>query len=273
MVSITYRIFLKIIMALLVIGCLGPKANANSDLMPFTPGEKLKFQLRWENVPAGSAWLEVHPIKTINGQQVYHFVMKAKSNAFVDIFYKVRDRIDAYADIEMTRSVHYEKDNHEGKHEKKETIAFDWENSRAVYHKHDEKKKKSLPLLDGSFDPLSAFYYTRTMEFDVGHQLERPVTDGRKNVVGRMRVVGRQTITLQNGNKYDTFLVEPDMKDVGGVFEKSDDSKIQLWVTADDKRIPVKIQSKVIVGHFIGELVAAKGVEGREKKILSKKAP
>lgn len=261
MTSITHHIALGIITALLVLLCVSPDSKANSNLMPFAPGERLEYQLRWENVPAGSAWLEVHPIKTINGQQAYHFVLKAESNAFVDMFYKVRDRIDAYADVEMTRSVHYEKDNREGRHTKKETIAFDWEKNCAVYSKQDEDKKKSLTLLDGSFDPLSAFYFTRTLEFDVGQQLERPVTDGRKNVVGRMRVVGRETITLQNGKKYDTFLVEPDMKDVGGVFEKSDDSKIQLWVTADDKRIPVKIQSKVVVGHFIGELVATKGVD------------
>ncbi len=251
--------FIPLIIPVLILALTTP-AWVNANAVPFTPGETLEYQLRWENVPAGSAWLTVQAVKTINGQQVYHFVMKAESNAFVDIFYKVRDRIDAYADIDMTRSVLYEKNQREGSHSKKETITFDWENSCAVFTKHDEKKEKSLSLLDGSFDPLSAFYFTRTLKYDVGHQLERPVTDGRKNIVGRMSVVGRETITLMNGKQYDTFLVEPDMKDVGGVFEKSKDSKIQLWVTADDKRIPVRIQSKVAIGHFIGELVSTQGV-------------
>ena len=49
---------------------------------------------------------------------------------------------------------------------------------------------------------------------------------------------------------YDTYLIEPELKHVGGVFEKSKDAKIQLWVTADEHRIPVKIASKVAIGHF-----------------------
>lgn len=233
---------------------------ANSKSVPFVPGEKLEYQLRWENVPAGSAWLEVLPIKDINGQQVYHFALIAESNAFVDIFYKVRDRIDAYADTDMTRSMHYAKKQREGRHEKDEIIEFDWENDKAHYSNYGEKKDP-IPLMDGSFDPLSAFYYTRTMEFDVGQELERPITDGQKNVIGRLKVVGRETIQLLNGKTFDTYRIEPEMNHVGGVFKESKGAKIQLWVTADERRIPVRIQSKVAIGHFIGELVSMAGVQ------------
>jgi len=34
-----------------------------------------------------------------------------------------------------------------------------------------------------------------------------------------------------------------------------------LWVTADKRRIPVKIKSKVVVGSFVGELVSATGLK------------
>lgn len=229
---------------------------ANSKAMPFVPGEKLEYQLRWENVPAGSAWLEVLPVKDLNGERVYHFVLIAESNAFVDFFYKVRDRIDAFANVDMTRSMRYAKKQREGRHEKDEVIEFDWESGQAHYSNYGEKKEP-ISLMDGSFDPLSAFYFTRTMPFDVGEELARPITDGQKNVIGRLKVVGRETIQLLNGDTYDTYLVEPEMNHVGGVFKESKGAKIQLWVTADEKRIPVRIQSKVVIGHFIGELVSA----------------
>lgn len=222
----------------------------------FAPGEELEYQLRWESVPAGSAWLKVLPVKTINGRQAYHFVMIAESNAFVDIFYKVRDRIDAFANLEMSRSMRYLKNQSEGNHKKYEVIEFDWDNNCAHYSNYG-KKRNPIPLQAGSFDPLSAFYYTRTMDFGIGSQLERPITDGKKNVIGRMRVVKREIIKLLNGQTYDTYLVEPEMNHVSGVFKESKGSKIQLWVTADEKHIPVRIQSKVYVGHFIGELMSA----------------
>jgi len=59
---------------------------------------------------------------------------------------------------------------------------------------------------------------------------------------------------------YDTFLVEHDLKDIGGVFEKSKNAKLKIWVIADTHRIPIKIKSKVILGSFVAELISADGI-------------
>jgi hypothetical protein len=240
----------------LAFNCAMP--SAHSAPVPFAPGERLTFELRWENIPAGSAQLEVLPIKDINGQAVYHFVMTARSNSFVDLFYKVRDRIDAFADMEMTRSVYYAKkqNGHRNKHE---IVEFDWNEGQAHYST-PEDENQPIDLMPGSFDPLSAFYYTRMALLNGARILERPVTDGKKNVIGRARIVAREKITLSNGASFDTYCLEPELKHVGGVFEKSKDAKIQVWVTADKHHIPVQIKSKVAIGHFVGELVSAEGV-------------
>jgi Flp pilus assembly protein CpaB len=55
-------------------------------------------------------------------------------------------------------------------------------------------------------------------------------------------------------------VVEPETLNIGGVFKKSKKSKLQFWITADERRIPVRIKSKVAVGHFIGDLVAVEGI-------------
>ena len=234
-------------------------ATALSRDIPFAPGEKLEYALRWENVPAGSVRLEILPVKTFNGEQVYHFVLTAETNKFIDMFFKVRDRIDAYADISMTRSIHYQKKQREGRRQRDEVVEFDWANGQAQYSNYG-KKSDPIEVQDGSFDPLSAFYYSRMMDYENGGRFERPITDGKMNGMGRMHVVGRETIKLANGTKYDTYRIEPELNHVGGVFKKSNDARIQLWVTADERRIPVRIQSKVSVGHFIGELVSVDGI-------------
>jgi hypothetical protein len=73
--------------------------------------------------------------------------------------------------------------------------------------------------------------------------------------LGRARVVKREKVTVLSGT-YDTYLVEPSLEHIGGVFKKSKDAKLQIWVTADARRIPVKIKSKVAVGSFVGELMS-----------------
>jgi len=73
-------------------------------------------------------------------------------------------------------------------------------------------------------------------------------------------VVRRERLKLSSGT-YDTYLLEPELKDIGGVFKKSKDAKLQVWITADERKIPVKVKSKVAFGSFVGELVSAEGIE------------
>jgi hypothetical protein len=225
---------------------------------PFKPGERLTYVLRWGFIHAGEAVLEVQPMTEVNGQAAYHFVMTAKSNAFIDNFYKVRDRIDAYADADMQHSLHFKKKQREGNYKRDVIITFDWNENIAQYE-NKGKKREPIPLLPGSFDPLSAFYAIRRMEMQTGLKISQPITDGKKGVVGEANVVKRETIKV-GGKSYDTFLIIPDLKHVGGVFKESENAKMQIWVTADSRHIPVRLKSKVVVGSFVGDLVNAEGL-------------
>lgn len=221
---------------------------------PFTAGEKLIFELKWEFVPAGQAVLEVLPTDTVSGEKAHHFAMSVKTNAFVDVFYKVRQRVDGYTDLSVSRSLFYRDVHTYGKDVRDITVFFDWKESKAQYANFG-KKKKPVSLSAGTFDLLSIFYYARTLSFHEGAVFERPVTDGKKCVLGSARVIKKERIELEIG-AFDTYLIEPDLKDLGGVFKKSKNAKIQLWVTADSRKIPVRIKSEVTVGSFIGDLVS-----------------
>jgi len=252
--------FLTLLGLLLPVQALGGAAAA--ERKAFGPGEKLVYELRWTFITAGTATLEVLPMTTVQDQPAYHFALTAKSNAFLDSLYKVRDRIDAYTDASLTRSLHYIKKQHEGPTIRDIEVRFDWENLKTRYIKTEKGggEDKLTPVMPNSFDPLSAFYFIRGADnVKVGSVITSPITDGNKNVVGRATVVKRETIKVK-GQKYDTFLVEPELKDVGGVFEKSKDAKIQIWVTADHRRIPVRLKSKVIVGSLVGDLISTQGL-------------
>jgi len=240
----------------------------------FFPGEKLKFRLKWGLIPAGEALLEVLPIEIIDGIESYHFVMTARTNAFIDAFYKYRSRIDAYADTGMTRSIMYRKTVEARKKIREVVVNFDWEKSEVRYHsvkkyadeaaKASRKKnfkgksrtrKSSIPVLPGSFDPLSVFYYSRSISLNEKTHIQRPVSDGKKCIVGAAKVKRRDKVRLDSGT-YDTYLIEPSLEHLEGVFEKSKKAKIQLWITSDERRIPVKLKSKIVIGSFTGELIS-----------------
>jgi len=234
-------------------------ASAHASPLPFSPGEKLKYALRCENIPAGELRLEILPITTVDGKNAYHFVMTAKTNSTVDLFCKIRDRIDAFADTQMTRSVLFKKEQNGSRGLRKEEVRFDWANGQ-VQFKDLSNTHAPIALQPGSFDPLSAFYYTRMAISGQTPHIKRPVTDGKRSFIGNARVIGRESVTLQNGQHYNTLILEPDIGLFGGVFKGDKKAKLRVWITDDDKRIPVQIKVKVKVGHFIGELVSAEGV-------------
>jgi hypothetical protein len=225
----------------------------------FPSGEKLVFEIKWSVIPAGRAVLEALPIEEMDGHLAYHFVMTARTTKFVDNFYKVRDRIDAYADIGMNRSLLFKKKQREGRSKKDILVSFDWEKKQARYSNFN-KKREPITIKEGTFDPLSAFYFTRLFDWESKTEVARPVTDGKKNIIGKARRVRRETIDVPAGT-FDTWLIEPDIEHVGGVFEKSRNAKIELWITADDRHIPVKLKSKVVVGSFTGELVSIESAD------------
>jgi hypothetical protein len=249
-------------LCLIWLGLTLPAAQAETGMrLPFQPGERLHFALRWEAIPAGEASLEVLPLDVVEGQPACHFLMTARTTPFLDTIYRVRDRIEGWTDLEVTRSLRYRKDQQEGRRRRNIVVAFDWHAQSAQYTNLDHRRDP-IAILPGTFDPLSAFYFTRRAELPVGQSVQRPVTDGRRHVVGTARALRRETVTVPAGT-FDTVLVEPDLKDVGGVFRKSPGARIFIWLTDDARRIPVKLQSRVVIGRFVGELVSLEGVDGR----------
>lgn len=241
--------------------CLGFTGNpALSKELPFQPGEELVFRIKWSFIPAGTAVLKVLKTEILDGKPVQHFSLTVKSNKFVDSFYKVRSQIDGWTDLAVSQSLLYQKKQNEGRHRRNVVVTFDWDAKMVRYFDSIKGKSRSAELISGAFDPLSAAFYFRTLTLQKDSIIVYPVCDGKKCVLGRGWVVDREKIRIE-GTTYDTWVLIPELKHVGGVFRKTKNAKIKLWVTADDRRLPVKITSKVIVGRFVGELIRHSGLK------------
>ncbi len=224
---------------------------------PFARGEKLSYDLFWTFVRAGTATLETLPGAEAEGERAVHFRALAQTTPFVDKFYRVRDQIQSWVDPKVTHALLYQKDQSEGDYVRNYVIRFNTQNNMA-YRYSKGTLKNAVIINPGTFDPLSMLFLFRTQPLAVGFEFAAPVTDGDKAVVGKARVIRRETITTPAGT-FDTFLVEPEIKDIGGVFRKSPSATLQVWITADERRLPVRVKSKVVVGSFSMDLTAYEG--------------
>ena len=229
--------------------------GASTKPFPFHPGEKLTYRAKWGFIQAGELTLEVLPIETIDGVKAYHFTMIMKTSSTIDHIYKVRERQDSYCDIGMTHSILYKKVS-EGEHPRDVIVNFYWDKLEATRSNFGQKMAP-VHIVPGTFDTVSLYYVIRLKDIKENSLIEIPISEGDNNIMVKASVARRETIKIDE-KMYDTFEVIPDIEKLESqhVVKKGDVPELVIWFTADDKRIPVKIQSNVKVGYFIFELIA-----------------
>jgi len=66
-----------------------------------------------------------------------------------------------------------------------------------------------------------------------------------------VHVLKREKIKVPAG-KFDCLVVEPFLRGPGIFISKG--KKLVVWLTADERRIPVRMRSEVFIGHVSAEL-------------------
>lgn len=209
--------------------------------VPFKRGESLRFSVQYGIIKAGSAWLEVPNIGTYDGHPVYTLLARAESNGFFSNFYKVRNRIESYWDSSGHFSRRYTEKRREGKYKVDSEIRFDYEKQEAVY-----KDGRTFPIPPGVQDALSSFYFARTQALPVGGSVLFDYHASRKSAPMEIRVIGREKIKTPAG-EFNCIAIEPILK-AGGIFKNK--GRLVIWLTDDERRMPVLMKSKVAIGSI-----------------------
>lgn len=207
----------------------------------FGPGELMSFSIDYGVINAGNGTLECLGVSTYQGRRVYHIESKANSNRFFSAFYKVRDKIVSFVDVERVQSLYFHKRLREGDYKKTVEISFDHANQVARYA--DGRTFETLP---GTQDVLSAFYYVRNLDLAPGKVYSVPAHSSRRTYDLRVIVHGRERVEVEAGT-WDCFVVEPVIEGEG-LFKH--EGKITLYISDDAHRVPVLIKTKVPVGSI-----------------------
>ncbi|HKQ56644.1 MAG TPA: DUF3108 domain-containing protein [Candidatus Eisenbacteria bacterium] len=217
---------------------------------PVREGEFLRFSVRYGFIQAGEATLEVPEVKTYKGRQVYSLVARAESNKFFSAFYKVQNRIESYWDETGYYSRRFFENRHEGGYHEQNEILFDYKRGEAVYQKDGQK----IPIPPNCQDALSSFYYTRTQALPLGGSVLFDYHASHKSQPIEVKVLGRQKVETPAGT-YNCVVIEPILR-AAGIFQNR--GRLVIWLTDDDRRIPVMMKSKVTIGSISVVLIEAR---------------
>lgn len=231
------------------------QAPGLSERLPFQLGERLEYEMKWGFFPVGSAVMEVFAQNQNLEKSPIVVRFQVRTNSFADNFYKVRTSITSILDPGFSRTLEYKKSQHEGKTKREIEVLYDYEKGEVSYTEN-QSQPRVTDIPGYVFDPLSIAYFFRLNPLTPGDKTVLPTCDGKRFQEVVVAAGQREKISLPNGK---VFAIEtnPSLKNLGGVFNKSPKGMLKVWYTDDQRRVPVRVSSKVVVGSFTASLVRA----------------
>jgi hypothetical protein len=103
-------------------------------------------------------------------------------------------------------------------------------------------------------DTLSAFYYLRNRPLQIGKTEMLHIYDGDAYAPVPVEIVRQEVIRLRNFKTVESLLLRH-VKQTGGIFRRTGD--MMIWLTNDEYKVPVKVETTTPVGKVTVELVSA----------------
>jgi hypothetical protein len=220
----------------------------------FKAGEKLSYKFKYGFFTGAEGNLRVEDGEKIDGHPTFHIIADGKTAGTFDFFYKVRNRYESYVDRKTLAPYLYTENRKEGSWKHTDKVTFDHETNKITANKGVYQAKSK------TFDFVSAYYFARGIDisklkvgdkFDVPYFLEDGIYSLSITYVGKEVV--NSAIGTFNCLKFNPTII------AGRIFRKN--SKLYLWITDDNNRIPVKANVELVVGSVTMELTGAQGLK------------
>jgi hypothetical protein len=251
-------IFLKTIILplLFFLSCFYSISTAEQlSVSPFNIGEELTYEISWFGINAGTGKLHVKDKVVRDGREMFHIAYSATSSELFSRFYKVEDIAETFMDTKGFFPWSFKLKVREGKNKRDVETIFDQVGHTAKFIKgKDEPKVISTP--PAVQDAFSSLYYLRTKNLKVGEKVVIDVFEDKKNWQVEVSVLKRERIKIYSG-EVDTVLVKPLLK-FEGIFQRKGD--LYIWLTDDERKIPVQVKTKVIIGSVYAKIIDVNGV-------------
>lgn len=218
----------------------------------FDVGESIVFDIKYGVIQAGTATLEVKGLENVGGRPAYHVLSLARSSRAMDAVFKVRDRNESWIDVQSLCSLRFHQDMREGFYKRRVETVYDHPAGRFLYKKWRKGREYVYDGAAPAFvqDVLSSLYYIRTFPLIVGSSHTLSANSGSDSWPMTLHVLSQETVDVPAG-RFVCFRLEPVLAGEGLFHAKG---KLEVWVTADDRRIPVLLRSKVMIGSFDAEM-------------------
>ena len=232
-----------------------PIRELESDDLAFQEGERLTIVANYKwgiiNTDVGEATMMLTK-ETFRDTTYFYSRAYAKTYKFYDKFFTVRDVYEGRFLTKNLRPIYFHRDINEGGYLMKNTFVFnqnDYTINASVQRKTNPPKDTVLQGTACTFDFISLFYNSRNLDFD--NFTEGQIIPISFVVDGEIYNISYRYEGIENKkvSGLGTFrCIKIAAKPVAGeVFDGK--NEISIWITDDKNRIPVLIETPIVVGR------------------------
>lgn len=221
--------------------------------IPFERGEQLVYEASWVGIPAAGAKV------LLQGDQNDPALMSAeiwiRTNRLVDLFYRMRDYLrETFGAKSLKPDQLYIRQN-EGHRHDIFNVTFNHHDRVVSLVEHGPRGVKKREFLSKHpSGPVSAAMMALSQPIKVGDSFRFDTFSGTTRYVFNLHVVGRDRIRTPLGD-FDAFRIIPSITYLSGGTVNDKVHNTVLWVSADARRLPLRIESAVFIGSVRIDLV------------------
>jgi Protein of unknown function (DUF3108) len=224
---------------------------------PFETGEKGLYRAHWNGLfSVATAEITVTPT-LIEGKKAYYVKVEAKSSKVLDLFWKMRDTITSTFEAKAfapSRFTFRQREN--SKVIDTEALYSETAKKWAVNRQERGEKDKIYEFdSQNTLDPITTVYLSRSIDFKVGDRLYFKVFGGKYQYLLELRVDSKEPVTTPSGKSVEAYKIIPYIQNITKDGYASRFNEATIWISADERRLPIKMSSKIYVGSIYLELI------------------
>lgn len=214
--------------------------------------ERLHFDVFWLNFHVGKAVIE-----TLKDRNIVKITSQVHSNSFISNFFRVEDYAESMIIDGMPS--HFRIKQREGKYSSDRETVFDDLTEKIIYHNHLKGTSSEHSLTGQTYwDVMSGFHHLRSLALETGKTVFIDIFDSDKFYKAEVDVLGKERLELPGRGEIETVKIKPQLKSEGLFQSKGD---VLIWLSDDESRMPVMVETKVPIGRVIARLNSSEVVE------------
>jgi hypothetical protein len=227
---------------------------------PFEKGEKEMYRATWNGMFSVATAEVTTTSSMVDGKKVYQVRVDTKTSKALDLIWKMRDTISSTFDAKSLAPSHYLFSQRENSRIIDTEAKLDVNNKRWAVNRQQNGKRTKLYQFDSqnTFDPVTAVYLARSVDFKVGDKLYFKIFGGRYHYLLELFVEKKEPVALPSGKTVEAYKIVPSVQNLKKTGYASRLREAAIWISTDERRLPIKLSSKILFGSVQLDLMEDK---------------